>query len=527
MLNNVEITNPVFDFSIDKSGSLSGSEDYLGIIGNRFLENFVVIIDYKNSILYLKPNNDGNNKFEDKYAQRFLGFSSIDNTYSSEGWIVSGLFENEKNQGLELGDIIIKVNKVSTTNILRKDFYKMFNRTVNELEIIRKNQRLNVEFRKKCSMMKIDNLCHSAFVDTIKILLYKEENEIFEKINFDEDEIFLDPLLFAYLNNKRDTSFSKETLLEIVQGHYIKEEPLLIDHSLNKDGIAYIPNLGYFDKQGNKSEDIFKIDNFEILKTIHPVLEKYFVEFYKGHIVNQNPSHKSVWKENYKELQHSIHIIKEHLPEFYKELLFANRKIYLHDNPKILNFATVETLGMLYFYVIGNSNLIYYIEELIHQGSHNFLYYVVHNRKDYFKIDVDNIIMRALTKQDWDYRSVYGAFHGLYTVTKRVECFDILLSKNVFSGKEKHELLGRLTDQFSRFRTGLELLNLDEIYTEKGKLFYNELDQKCQSILSKYKMLPSIFNLSNRDLDFRYEDFCTLNPITEFNEKDEQGIFKF
>jgi hypothetical protein len=135
--------------------------------------------------------------------------------------------------------------------------------------------------------------------------------------------------------------------------------------------------------------------------------------------------------------------------------------------------------------------------------------------------------MRDLTKQEWDYRNVYGAFHGLYTVTKRVECFDILITKDVFSGKKKHELLGRLTDQFSRFRTGLELLNLDEIYTEKGKLFYNEFDQKCQFILNKYKILLSIFNLSNRDLDFRYDDFCTLNPIADFNKKEQQGIFNF
>jgi hypothetical protein len=135
--------------------------------------------------------------------------------------------------------------------------------------------------------------------------------------------------------------------------------------------------------------------------------------------------------------------------------------------------------------------------------------------------------MRDYTNQEWDYRNIYGAYHGLYTVAKRVEYFDILLSKNVFSGSEKHELLGRLTDQFGRFRTGLELLNFNEVFTEKGMTFYKELDTKCASILIKYDKLLTFFDTSSVDLDFRYNDFCILNPIEEFYKKEEQGFFKF
>ncbi|WP_396177576.1 hypothetical protein [Flavobacterium sp.] len=364
-------------------------------------------------------------------------------------------------------------------------------------------------------------------INTIKLLIYKENPSLLEKVDFEDDNIFLDPLFFAYFNSKKGDLFSSELLCEIMQGYFVEKESLILKASYNKAGVAYVPCIGYFDQENRKVEDILKVDHFEILKEIHPVLERYFVEYYKGHIVNPKPQYASAWREKYQELEKAILIIKEHLPVFYEELVFANKKIYLHNNPKILNFASIETLGMLYFYVLGNNNLIYYIEELIHQGSHNYLYYVVHNRKEYFKIDVDNIIMRDLTKQDWDYRNVYGAFHGLFTVTQRVECFDILLTKNVFSGREKHELLGRLTDQFSRFRTGLELLNLDEVYTPRGIEYYHALDQKCMNILQKYKKLHQEFDLSNRDLDFRYEDFCTLNSYESFLEKDRNNYYQF
>lgn len=365
-------------------------------------------------------------------------------------------------------------------------------------------------------------------INTIKLLIYKEKPSLLENINFEDDNVFLEPLLFAYFNSNNRNSQDSETLVEIMQGYYEKSEEIKLNHSYNKKSIAYLPKIGYF-KKGTLSafDEILKVDEFEIIKEIHPVLEPYFRETYKGHIVNTNPNHNSVWKENYKDFEKAIFIIKNNLPDFYADLIFANKKIYFHDNPKIINFASLSTLGMLYFYVINEHKIIYFIEELIHQGSHNYLSIILHNRKEYFKIDVDNLRMKDYSKQDWDYRTIYSAFHGLYTVAKRVECFDILITKDIFNGQQKHELLGRLTDQFARFRTGLELLDLENIYTNEGRKLYNMLDSKCQSLLEKYKILPTIFDLSNRDLDFRYDEFCILNPIDEFYKKEEQGFFKF
>ena len=134
-------------------------------------------------------------------------------------------------------------------------------------------------------------------IEILQILLYKENPSLLEKINFEDDNIFLEPLLFAYFNSKKDNFFTKEMLTEIMQGYFVENEPLLLKESLNYDEIAYIPNLGYFDKKGNKIDDILKIDAFEIVKINHPLLEKYFYEFYKRHIVNANPIHISVWKE--------------------------------------------------------------------------------------------------------------------------------------------------------------------------------------------------------------------------------------
>lgn len=360
----------------------------------------------------------------------------------------------------------------------------------------------------------------------IPILLYQENPSLIEKVDI-EGSLFSDPLLFAYFNNKNKIPFPEKTLKEIIQGFFLKEITLTIEYSFNKNGIAYIPNVGYFNKNKECIDSILNVEGIEVIKELHPLLEPYLFEYYKGHITNSNPEYISVWKDYLPLLKQALIILKQYIPNFFKDFLFANKKIFIHNNPKILNFTSIETLGMLYFYATPQATLMYFIEELIHQGAHNLLYHTIFNKSDYFKIDSVKIIMKELTGKEWDYRNVYGAFHGVYTVFKRLECYDILIQKNILGDKDKHELFGRLADQFPRFRTGLELLDLDEVYTQKGKELYLELDKKCEFILKKYEKIVPFFDLSFRDLDFNYFDFQKNNPIENFLEADRNGFFNF
>ena len=364
-------------------------------------------------------------------------------------------------------------------------------------------------------------------IENIQILLYKENPTLLEKLNLEDGKTFSDPLLFAYFNSKRYGTFPKEALEEIMQGYFTEKEPLKIEHSYNKNAISYIPNIGYYNQNQELTESILEIEGLEVMKELHPLMHRYLFEYYKGHITNPNPEYISVWGNHIATLENALKLLKEHTPNYFTEFKSANKKIFIHNNPKILNFTSIETLGMLYFYATPYVTLMYFVEELIHQGAHNILYHITFDKKDFFKIDAPNTIMRDLTQQEWDYRDVYGAFHGVYTVYKRLECYDILIQKNVLEGKDKHELLGRLADQFPRFHTGLELLNIDEVYTEKGKALYLALDKKCESILNKYSRLKDEFDASNRDLDFRYEDFCLLNSYEDFLIKDKQGFYNF
>ena len=41
---------------------------------------------------------------------------------------------------------------------------------------------------------------YAQIADSMKMLLYKQKSELFERIDFKDDEAFTEPLLFAYFN---------------------------------------------------------------------------------------------------------------------------------------------------------------------------------------------------------------------------------------------------------------------------------------------------------------------------------------
>ena len=116
--------NISMDYSLDTSGAMS-SKKHLGLFGNRILERFDILIDFKNTNLYLKPNKD----LDKEFTFSRLGFSYVDRNKTLGGWIVRGLFKNRnaEKKGLKIDDMIISVNGVAVAEIpyeSQKDFFK-------------------------------------------------------------------------------------------------------------------------------------------------------------------------------------------------------------------------------------------------------------------------------------------------------------------------------------------------------------------------------------------------------------------
>lgn len=101
-------------YSSDTAGALS-SRDYLGLIGNKILNRFDVILDLKDNYLYLRPNA--------YYAQPYENYGSgllcTDRTDICEGVVITGLRVESaaEEAGVMLGDVLLAIDTTQVKHL--------------------------------------------------------------------------------------------------------------------------------------------------------------------------------------------------------------------------------------------------------------------------------------------------------------------------------------------------------------------------------------------------------------------------
>lgn len=146
-IGNQKIVKPLADYSNDTKGALS-SRDYIGLIGNGISDRFDLILNIPDSSLYLRPNKN----FPLPYKQTNTGFAYVDRTDICDGWIVRALYEGlpAEKAGLQINDIIVKINDKPTKNLSIDEQRKLFKNLDSPytLTVERSKQRLELTLEK-------------------------------------------------------------------------------------------------------------------------------------------------------------------------------------------------------------------------------------------------------------------------------------------------------------------------------------------------------------------------------------------
>lgn len=320
----------------------------------------------------------------------------------------------------------------------------------------------------------------------LKLVLAKKSPLTLKKFLNSNDVDFLNPLLFAYLNDNSLTELIDDKLSIVLDKKY--------SYSILFEGIEYLTELPEH-------------------------IRWCFFEMYRGKMVDSSPKFE-IDNSKSAEAAKALEILKFYIPEMYEEIKISNKIVVFHNNPKIINFVTKSFNGALPFWVNDQLTEVHFIEEFIHQGSHNYLNLIFHNKGDFFKENPENINMSDLTGNENDYRSVLSAIHGLYTVVKRMNCFKHLIMKKVFTSHLEHELIGRYADQLKRFKhLGVYDENMKKILSERGLIFYNSMVDYGMRILDADNYILNMFNLEWRDIDFYYSEFAKYNKYDDFKNK--------
>ncbi|WP_445717555.1 hypothetical protein [Flavobacterium sp.] len=366
---------------------------------------------------------------------------------------------------------------------------------------------------------------NTEFINTIKLLIYKENPSLLEKIDFEDDNVFLEPLLFAYFNSKKDSLLSKDMLTEIMQGYFIEKEPLLLNESFNNEGIAYLPNLGYFDKNKTKVDNIFIIQNPSIELLIHPIVHlKTIFKDFNENVLDKNKIEisKEISLKYKNVLTNALQYIKTSNKVHYDLIVQCCKKIVLFKtNPKNTNsFATINAHGIAFFNVYQeNYDEVFFVDDIAHQTGHIIMTTILFERKKYFLID-ENQNIGTFTKNKSEYRSFYILFHALYTYYTTFLCLDACLENNCFNKRQTHEAKGRIGFYLQKCKTDLinfeKTINyhngLQNVLSSEGIEIFQNITNKCFEVLKKHEEV-TLFKYKNQPYNFTYSEFVKLNLL--------------
>jgi hypothetical protein len=386
--------------------------------------------------------------------------------------------------------------------------------------------------------------------DTVKIQIHTTDPEFFSLLDFYNDSIFLDPHLIATLGSLKfrnsPMSFRQKLLRPLLFG-YIDDpnKPSALHSFTDNTGVLYLPRVGYyttalpdaeveFQWKGSAQTSRLAVNGQIIQSSFSPLVtlseneielcqaqDRSMREFFRAWENDQlTQGGFTVVEIDKTELQHRVHpqikkafdILQYTSPDYNACVRAVCKKILVFHNTKVRSFASAVAMGMSFFSFKKEDDEVFLLSEIIHQFGHNILYAIIHTKADFFKIDADTPLS-TLNGNIQDHRTLFSAYHGLFTTTQTAVCLEQIIDQNIFEGKQEHELIGRFVDNSRRFRTGLERCNLNEILTENGLKLYHYLDRLCEEVHKRKEEILRQFNIRNQPFVFDYGKFAEANPL--------------
>jgi len=369
-----------------------------------------------------------------------------------------------------------------------------------------------------------------TFVETIKTSLYQIDNNIFDGLDFYNDDIYLEPLLFT---NFTQSVENRMPLSQILYKHLEQEE---IDVQSNSTGQVYLGNKYYLNTSHKNEKFHLQVTNDKVLDENGESYKEIPLVFVRGQIElcayeipgltrfynNWNTTNPvipvTIDDDLYERckilIEKALALLEEACPDFYNYCIKSTQKIVMFNSPEIPGFVTREAHGTIFLTVHDEVNEAYFIDEIVHQCGHNIFNTITSRISDFIKIDPATRLLSLVKKKSGHDTSIDGAYHGLFTVCTGVQVLHKIYEKkfHTLDQRNRHELKGRLGVKYTRFRSWTEDVDMETIFTDKGLQIYRELDGGAHAIISN---APEIFKLdfSNQPYTFTYKKFLELNAI--------------
>ena len=375
--------------------------------------------------------------------------------------------------------------------------------------------------------------CLGKVIDSLKKLLYKRHADIFERLDFYDDGIYQEPLLYTYIN-QQDPKW-----LDCIIYGYEKEKKEKIEVFSNSRGIIYIPRIGYFrttacdraiilETKGNEIQlmldgkrlnyqyepVLYAAHGIEIVKYQHPLLENVFTG------QGTAPSDviiEDVYKAHTGSFNKGLAIIEACNPAHFQVLLRVLKKVMLFTSERQNSFAVMTAHNMIFLNVNDWDDEIFFADHISHEGAHvNFFTLTYESKYELFKCHFNTPLENLLSGYG-RHHSVYLCFHGLFTFVEITKCLGQCLEKHpengAFSARQIHDINGRFIFHMQRYKTAIGLFESLDILKQDGLEWFSLFKEHYHRLEEKYNKLAPLYSLKGQPYDFNSKIFAEMNAL--------------
>lgn len=317
--------------------------------------------------------------------------------------------------------------------------------------------------------------------------------------------IFLNPSFFSVITSPSSQSLINQAAIGLLPTDILNYRK--VELRSNKDGVVYIPYLGY--KIEKKNLKFYAEEKY--LSSKDWISE---VTFDQTMIIN---SHSDIFQEllfknkdytcgynskSYELLLSALKIIKSTSINYYGALKSATKCITLFKSNDVNSFASNSFYGAAFLNTNYGNTLSFFIEDVAHQGGHVVFSSLVTDPNILFKVKANYSIGKLLNKED--HRDLKTIFHGFFTYSAILECLTNAIESNSLKVNDLKEAYGRIAFSLHRYKADLnnviqilDSLSKDGIdWLQKFRIFYEEMCKIHSDKIININMKDQPYNFS-------------------------------
>lgn len=369
----------------------------------------------------------------------------------------------------------------------------------------------------------------AAMIDSIKGILYERHSDIFDRLDFYDDKIYQEPLLYAYLNQENE-----KWLDSIIYG-YENVKKAKIEVFSNAEGVIFLPQIGYFKTDKFESTITLTIKDgqcyfelggkevkysfeplcmlafgIELQKYQHPLLESLFRSY---NLLSSDFVVNDVFVPHINHINSALSIIKEHNENHFNLIQKTLKRVMLFTATEPNSFATLVAHNMVFLNVNSWDNEMFFVDHLSHEGAHvTFNTITFESKVRLFKVH-HNTDFSEVTGDSNEQSSLYLRFHGLFTFYEITKSLRSCMLSTELSEEHIHEAKGRFAFQLRRFKNSLIRFEKLDVFEKEGRSMFDFFATYYKGLETEYGQMINNYDLLMPSYDFNCKAFKEKNPI--------------